>query len=69
MKVTRVSQYSQIERTIDFGDRITRQQMKELSLPDRRKIQDIFPNLSEDEREFLMTGVTAEEWDQLFPEE
>lgn len=25
-------------------------------------IQDVFPDLSPDDREFLMTGVTAEEW-------
>ena len=25
-------------------------------------IQNVFPDLSPDDREFLMTGVTAEEW-------
>lgn len=29
-------------------------------------IQDVFPLLSADEREFLMTGITPEEWDYLF---
>jgi hypothetical protein len=33
------------------------------------KIQDIFPNLSADEREFIMTGLTAESWDALFAED
>lgn len=28
-------------------------------------IQDIFPNLSDDEREFIKTGITPEEWDKL----
>lgn len=32
-------------------------------------IQDQLPNLTDDEREFLMTGITAEEWDNMFPEE
>jgi hypothetical protein len=29
-------------------------------------IQDIFPNLNQDEREFIKTGVTSDEWDSLF---
>lgn len=28
--------------------------------------QKAFPNLSEDDREFIMTGITAEEWDNMF---
>lgn len=29
-------------------------------------IQDAFPDLSADDREFLMTGITPEEWDTAF---
>ena len=29
-------------------------------------IQDIVPNLSKEEREFLMTGITPKEWNQMF---
>ena len=32
-------------------------------------IQDIFPNLSPAEREFILTGITSEEWDEVFGEE
>ena len=32
-------------------------------------IQDVFPDLSVDQREFLMTGITPEEWDLTFGEE
>jgi hypothetical protein len=32
-------------------------------------IQDAMPNLSADQREFLMTGYTPEDWEQLFPPE
>ena len=32
-------------------------------------IQDVFPDLSADDREFLMTGITPEEWDEHFSEE
>jgi len=29
-------------------------------------IQDVFPDLEIDQREFLMTGITAEEWNRTF---
>ena len=29
-------------------------------------IQNAFPNLNADQREFIMTGITAEEWDETF---
>ena len=29
-------------------------------------IQEVMPNLSPDEREFLMTGITPAEWDEAF---
>ena len=31
-------------------------------------IQNAFPFLNADEREFLMTGITPEEWDAMFKE-
>ena len=31
-------------------------------------IQNAMPNLSADDREFVMTGITAEEWDEAFGE-
>ena len=32
-------------------------------------IQDAFPQLSPEGREFLMTGITAKEWDSMFSDE
>lgn len=32
-------------------------------------IQDAFPNMSKDDREFLISGITPEEWNKLFVEE
>lgn len=32
-------------------------------------IQNCFPTLNADQREFLLTGATPEEWDSMFPEE
>ena len=33
------------------------------------KIQCVFPHLSADEREFLMTGITPTEWEDEFKQE
>jgi hypothetical protein len=33
---------------------------------DGELIQNVFPHLSRDEREFLMTGVTGDEWRDAF---
>lgn len=33
------------------------------------RIQDIFPNLTPAQREFILTGITAEEWDETFKDE
>lgn len=30
-------------------------------------VQDAFPNMSADDREFLMTGITPAEWAAMFP--
>ena len=32
-------------------------------------IQDVFPELNDDEKEFIISGTTKEEWDDLFGEE
>ena len=32
-------------------------------------IQNVFPDLEIDQREFLMTGITPEEWNRTFGEE
>jgi hypothetical protein len=32
-------------------------------------IQDVFPNLTAEEREFILTGITPEEWDEMLPPE
>ena len=49
---------------------ITQEQVEEWNKPgkERRLIQDIFPNLNEDEREFIMTGYTPADWRQLHEE-
>ena len=50
---------------------VTREQIEELNSAGRRLIQDIFPNLTDEQREFLLTGYTPEDWEMMFgkPEE
>ena len=36
---------------------------------ERPIVQEAFPHLSADEREFLITGLSGEEWDETFPED
>ena len=45
---------------------ITPEQVAEWNDPRRTKlIQDIFPNLNDDEREFIMTGYTVADWNAM----
>jgi hypothetical protein len=46
---------------------VTQAQVNEWNKPnhERRLIQDIFPNLNDVEREFIMTGYTAEDWNTI----
>lgn len=69
MKITRRS-----PRTGELNTReidITQEQLDEISkpLPNRRIIQEIVPNLEASDREFLITGYTDEDWDEMFPPE
>jgi len=49
---------------------ISQEQIAEWNAPaeERRLIQDIFPNLNDDEREFIMTGYTPADWRNLHGE-
>ena len=40
-----------------------------LAAPDRPLIQDIFPDMPIDQREFLITGTHPECWDSIFGED
>jgi len=63
MTITRTSQVSGITRTFDLD--VTEAQL-EVFYEGRTALQDCFPNLSADDREFIKTGITAEEWERLF---
>lgn len=66
MKITRRSPFTGLYNEMDLD--VTQEQMNRFDLPrDRREpIQDIFPNLTPAEREFLMTGYTDSDWKALF---
>lgn len=68
-KITKTSQTSGIVHQRDIY--MTTKQFAEYNLPtnQRRPIQQIFPELSADDREFLLTGTTPEEWDDYYEEE
>ena len=65
MKITRTSIFTKITRTVELP--ITEQQLA--AWQTGTLIQDAFPHLTPDQREFLLSGATSEEWDQLFGEE
>lgn len=67
MKITRKSPFTGKINTLDLP--ISQEQWKEWNSPDRRLIQDVFPNLTPEHREFIKTGMLNEDWDELFPEE
>jgi len=65
MKVTRTSPISGKERTIDLP--ITEEELN--AWIGGTLIQNAFPNLTAGQREFIMTGITDEEWDSIFKED
>lgn len=65
MIVTRKSLMSGITRSIDLP--ITEDQIANYLAG--AHVQNAFPNLPAADREFIMTGIIAEEWDEIFSEE
>lgn len=65
MKITRKSMMSGITRTRDLD--VTEEQFS--AWLNGARIQNAMPHLSADDREFIMTGITPEEWDEMFLEE
>ena len=64
MLITRVSPISRKKRTKSLD--ITPEQIEKYQAG--ALIQDAFPHLSADDREFYLSGITKKEWDKLFPE-
>lgn len=64
MLVTRVSPITGITNSWEIA--VSEQQMADWQ--SGTLIQLVMPNLSADEREFIMTGITPSEWDEIFDE-
>lgn len=62
MKITRVSPFSNKKATLELD--VTARQIA--SWEKGELIQDAMPNLTVAEREFIKTGVTPDEWDEIF---
>jgi len=62
MKITKVSMLSKIERSLELD--VTTEEIKAWKAG--MLIQDAMPRLNTDEREFMMTGITAEEWEERY---
>jgi len=67
MEITMKSGFTGKINSMDLD--VTLEQMEIWNSPNRPLIQEVFPNLSSDEREFIKTGVTPEEWKNIFGEE
>lgn len=62
MTITRKSPLTGITRSKEIN--VTEEQI--LAWEMGQLIQNAMPQLSADDREFVKTGITGEEWDQLF---
>lgn len=61
MLITRRSQYSGLEHTFDVP--VTLEQIQ--AWKGGKMIQEAMPDISPDMREFIMTGITPDEWDEI----
>lgn len=72
MKVTRLSPFSGEYNTREIN--ITEEQLSQLVktpvkwFHPKLSIQDFLPNLDADDRGFILTGITPDDWDNLFKE-
>lgn len=62
MLITRVSKVSGNENTMDLD--ITTDQLN--AWRSGTPIQQVMPHLTPDQREFLITGITPNEWEKIF---
>lgn len=69
MIITRTSPLTGVATTMDLP--VTQEQLDEMALPGRirRMVQDILPDLTPAQREFIKTGYTEADWLKMFPPE
>lgn len=66
MKITRKSEATGVENTLDLP--VTQAQLDDYYVKGML-LQDAFPLLPAEQREFIKTGITPEEWEEIFPPE
>jgi len=67
--LTKKSAFSNKTRTMSFPQYEQDEfEKRMLAWKNGMLIQDAFPNLSDNAREFILTGATADEWDEYFSE-
>jgi len=62
MKITRTSRLSGVTRTMDLD--VTEAQV--LAFENGELVQRAFSHLTPGEREFILTGISEEEWEKIF---
>ena len=62
MNITRISPLSKEENTLRLP--VSKIQMERWEMGELA--QDVFPHLSSSQREFIISGITEEEWDEAF---
>jgi hypothetical protein len=62
MEIIRRSPFSGMHHVMDLP--VTQEQLDRWQAGEL--VQNVFPHLSADEREFIMTGITPQEWDEEF---
>lgn len=62
MKITRISPFTRKEHTLDIP--VTQEQLDDWK--NGNHIQYAMPNLSPEHREFIISGITPTEWDEMF---
>ena len=65
MLIERTSPFTGETRTLEID--VTQEQMR--AWQSGTLIQNAMPNLSASEREFILTGITDDEWDDMFGED
>lgn len=66
MLIERISELSGLPHTMEIP--VTAEQIEQWQ-KSGELVQRAFPHLNSEQREFLMTGITSEEWDACFTEE
>ncbi len=66
MNIVRVSKLTKEVHTRDIP--VTQEQLN-IWIKSNANIQDVLPFLSADDREFLLNGITPEEWSELIGDE